>query len=86
MKDSRRRWHELSNLLLQHRLHLPVLEVVGDGGEEVAGVVALQHSGNVGEGGHDGLVVTEYLKTAEEKCFALTAGHHHLGKTSKTDK
>lgn len=82
MKDSSRQWHQLSDLMLQHSLHLLVLEVVGDGGEEVAGVVALQQSAGVGEGSHDGLVVTEDLKAAEEQRLTLTSRHHHLGGTS----
>lgn len=81
---SRRRRHKLSDLLLQYSLHLPVLQVVCDGGEEVAGVVALQRAAAVWESRHDGLVVAEDLQTGQEQLFTLASWHHHLGEGNVT--
>ncbi len=72
------RRHKLCDLLLQHRLHLLVLQVVCDGGEEVSRVVALQQAAAVGESSHDGFIVAEDLQTAEEQRFTLASWHHHL--------
>lgn len=53
----------------------------------MAGVVALQQSACIGESSHDGFVVAEYLKAAEEQRLTLTSGHHHLGENkSVTDQ
>ena len=79
------RWHQLSDLLLQHRLHLLALQVVSDGGEEVAGVVALQRAAAVRERRHDGLVVAEDLQAAQEQRLALASWHHHLEEEGQWD-
>jgi len=77
---------ELSDLLAQHGLHGGALQVVRDGGEEVARVVALQRAAAAGEGGHDGLVVAQDLQAAEEQRLTLAARHHHLGEEEEEEE
>lgn len=61
------RRHKLSDFLLQNSLHLLVVQILSDGGEEVAGVVSLCRAAAVWESSHDGLVVTEDLQAAQEQ-------------------
>lgn len=77
-KRSSCRRHKLSDLLLEHCLHVLVAQVVCDGGEEVACVVALRVAAALWESRHDGLVVAEDLQAAQEQRLRLASWHHHL--------
>lgn len=72
------RRHKLSDLLLEHCLHVLVAQVVCDGGEEVACVVALRVAAALWESRHDGLVVAQDLQAAQEQRLRLASWHHHL--------
>lgn len=70
--------HQLRDLLLQHRLHLQVLQVVCDGGEEASGVCTLERAAAVWESSHDCLIVAEDLQTGQEQGLTLSSWNHHL--------
>ena len=63
---------------MQHSLHLGAVQVVCDGGEEVASVPGLQVGAAAGVCGQYCLVVGQDLQCTQEQGLTLTAWHHHL--------